>query len=102
MALPDRDHRISLADAAALTKRYQLANPKGIKAGAFHADQVLAMLTQAGCVGLRVYYGLNADGSSTLVLTGMDKADNDLTQGTLLQFVFPCPPFCGPGNSLNT
>jgi hypothetical protein len=101
MALPVRDHRISLPDAAALTKRYQAANPKGVKAGAFHADQVLAMLKQSGCVGMRVYYGLNSDASSTLVLTAIDSADNDLVNGTLLQIVFPCPPYCGGGNALN-
>jgi hypothetical protein len=102
VALPARDHRISLTDATALTKRYQNANPKAIKAGAFHADQVLKLLSQAGCVAMRVYYGQNADGTGTVVLTGMDSADADLTGGMLLQFGFPCPPFCGPGNTLNT
>jgi len=101
MALPARDHTISLADAAALTKRYRNANPKAVKAGAFHADQVRKLLSQQGCVAMRVYYGLNPDGTGTLVLTGMDSADNDLTGGVMLEIIYPCPPFCGGGNALN-
>jgi len=100
VALPDRDHHISLAAAAALTKRYQAASPKAEKAEAFHGDQVRSMLAQPGCVGLRIYYGLNADGTPALVLAGIDASDNDLT-GTLLEFGFPCPPICGGGDALN-
>jgi len=100
VALPDRDHRISLAAAAALTKRYQAANPKAAKAAAFHGDQVQAMLSQPGCVGLRLYYGLNSDGTQAVVLAGIDASDSDLTD-TLLEYGFPCPPICGPGNTLN-
>jgi hypothetical protein len=99
VALPSRDHHISLAAAAAITKRYQAANPKAEKAEAFHGDQVAAMLSQPGCVGLRVYYGLNQDGTAAVVLTGIDSTDNDLT-GMLLEYGFPCPPICG-GNALN-
>ena len=102
MTLPARDHRINLADAAALTKRYQAANPKSVKAAVFQGKQVLAMLSQPGCAGMRVYYGLKADGSSTLVLTGIDAADNDLVGGTMLENPFWCPPFCGGGNQLNS
>lgn len=100
MALPARNHQISLATAAALTKRHQAASPKAEKAEAFHGDQVAALLRQSGCVGMRVYYGANADGTAALVLTGIDSSDNDLT-GTILEFGFPCPPFCGGGNTLN-
>jgi hypothetical protein len=100
VALSDRNHQISLSTAAALTKRHQAANPKAAKAEAFHGDQVAALLRQPGCVGMRVYYGLNADGTAAVVLTGMDSSDNDLT-GTILEYGFPCPPYCGGGNTLN-
>jgi hypothetical protein len=102
MALPARDHSISLKDAAALTKRYQKANPNAIKGGAFHAAQVQKLLSQPGCVAMRVYQGLNADGTGTLVLTAVDSADDDLTGGLILEIIYPCPPFCGGGNALNS
>ena len=101
MALPARDHRISLKDAAVLTKRYQDAKVSPVKAGAFHKDQVLQLLGQAGCVALRVYFGRQADGSPALVLTGLDASDSDLTDGVILEQHWPCPPICGAANPLN-
>ena len=100
--MPARNHRISLTDAAAHTKRHRDAKVSDVKAGAFHKDQVLELLSQEGCVGLRVYYGRDARNAPTLVLTGIDSGDNDLTGGTILEFDFPCPPFCGGGDALNT
>jgi hypothetical protein len=102
VALPARDHRISLTDAAALTKRHRDAKVGAEKSGAFHKDQVLELLNQAGCVGLRIYYGRQPDGKPALVLTGIDKGDKDLTGGTILEMHIPCPPFCGDANALNT
>ena len=101
MALPPRDHHISLAEAAALTKRYRDAKVSAEKSGAFHKDQVLKLLDQPGCVALRIHYGRNADGSPALVLTGIDAADNDLT-GDILERHYPCPPYCGATNPLNS
>mgnify|MGYP001610941696 FL=1 len=100
MALPARDHRIGLAEAAALTNSYRAAKVSEEKAGAFHKDQVLELLNQPGCVALRVYYARLVDGKPALVLTGMDKQDKDLT-GTILEQHFPCPPYCDPESSLN-
>ena len=101
MSLPARDHRISLADAAAMTRRYRAEMPDSIKAGAFHADQVLALLTQKGCVGLRIYYGKDKDGGDALILVGVDANDKDMTDGIMDEFIFPCPPFCDDGSGLN-
>jgi hypothetical protein len=101
VALPPRDHRISLAEAAALTKRHRDAKATEVKSGAFHKDQVIKLLGQAGCVGLRIHYGRNADGSPALVLTGIDAKDNDLT-GEILETHYPCPPMCGAPNALNS
>jgi len=100
VALPARDHRISLADAAALTKSYRAVKVGEEKAGAFHKDQVLELLNQAGCVGLRIYYGRQPDGKPALVLTGIDKGDKDLT-GTILEQHFPCPPMCDDSSALS-
>ena len=102
MSLPARDHRISLAAAAALTKRYRDdAGKAAQKAGAFHADQVRELLAQPGCVALRIYYG-KQDNEEVLVLVGVDANDKELTGGVLLEVGFPCPPFCDNGSSLNS
>ena len=101
MALPPRDHHIALADAAALTKRHRDAKVSAEKSGAFHKDQVLKLLDQKGCVGLRIHYGRNADDTPALVLTGIDSSDSDLT-GLILELHIPCPPLCGDANALNS
>lgn len=102
MALPPRNHRITLEEAAAHTKRHRDAKVHDIKAGAFHKDQVLELLNQPGCVGLRIYHGRDKSGSPTFVLAGIDQADNDLSAGTLLEINYPCPPYCGASNPLNS
>ncbi len=102
MALPARNHRILLDAGAAITRRYREGAGKNpFKAGAFHADQVKELLAQPGCVALRIYYGRQENGDPALVLVGMDANDNELTGGTLLEFCFPCPPFCTGGSALN-
>lgn len=102
MALPPRDHRISLADASALTSRYRKDTPGAEKAGAFHADQVTKLLAQKGCAALRIYYGKLEDGKDALVLVGVDGNDKDMTGGMMLEVSFPCPPFCDDGSGLNS
>ena len=102
MALPARDHRISLEAAAALTRSYREGIGKNdVKAGAFHADQVRGLLAQPGCVAVRIYFGKDTEGNNTLVLVGMDADDKELTSGTLLDVILPCPPFCTEDSPLN-
>jgi hypothetical protein len=102
VALPERNHRITLEEAAAHTRRHREAKVHAIGSGAFHKDQVQELLNQKGCVGLRVHLGRNADGSPTVVLTGIDQADSDLVKGVILEQWWPCPPFCGAQNALNS
>ncbi len=100
MALPPRDHAVTLADAAAHTRRYREAKVSAVTAGAFHADQVLALLGQPGCAALRIYHGRAADGTPSLVLVGVDAGGADLTAGLVLENAWPCPPFCSAPNGL--
>jgi hypothetical protein len=103
--LEPRDHRISLTEAAAHTKRHRQTitgkSREADHAGAFHGNQVMALLAQKGCVALRVYHGRNEKGHRSIVLVGMDQSGNDMTK-ECLEVCFPCPPFCGGDNSLNT
>ncbi len=100
MALPPRDHHITLAEAASLTRRHREAKVFPEKSGAFHKDQVLKLLAQPGCVALRIHYGRNEAGAQDLILTGMDGNDRDLT-GEVLERNFPCPPYCDSASPLN-
>lgn len=100
MELPPRDHRISLADAAAHTKRHRDAKVSPVTAHAFHADQVRALLARPGCVALRIYHGRDVDLSPTLLLVGVDAAGADLVDAGICEQGFPCPPWCGAANAL--
>jgi len=99
MKLPARDHRISLQEAAALTKRHRDARADAEKAGAFHKDQVIEMLSQPGCEGLRIYHGISGEGKPAFVLVGIDGDGKDLL-GVILEIQMPCPPFCDGTSAL--
>ncbi len=100
--LPSRDHHITLEEAAAYTRRYRLKVREGERGGAFHADQVRELLGQRECIALRYYYGREESGAQNLVLVGMDREGADMTDGTLLELRYPCPPYCADLNVLNS
>jgi len=102
MALPSRNHHITLAAAAPMTRRWRERAPDEEKGGAFHADQVLELLDQPGCAALRYYHALDAAGKPALILTGVDVEGVDMADGFLLDFHVPCPPFCGEPDGLNS
>jgi hypothetical protein len=95
--LEPREHRISAKEAAEHTRRHRAQHGRigeGDHGGAFHADQVLAILAQKGCTALRIYYGRNEKNLRSIVLVGMDKDGKDMESGLLCELSWPCPPFC--------
>jgi hypothetical protein len=98
---PPRDHRIPLQEAATLIRNHRANAAGGTgRGGMFHAKAVLDLLAQPGCVGLRYYYGRNGDGTPSLILVAVDADGDDMTGSTLLEFSYPCPPFCATPNDL--
>ena len=96
-------HRITLRQAAALTRRHrQWAGPASEKGGMFARELLDRLLAQPGCVGLRYYHGRHADGRYAMVLVGVDEKGNDIERGVLLENHFPCPPICGGDGELNS
>jgi hypothetical protein len=91
----NENHVISLDQAVKLVQNYQ-ASPRvpTIKGGFFSRSIFDKILAQNGCVGVRFYYAQKDDGTSTIVLVGVDSMANDLTNGVLGDIVTPCPPFC--------
>ncbi len=78
------------------------ADQGAIKAGFFGKDALQGILDQEGCVGIRVYYGEDDNGTPQLVLVGADADTNDIIEGNLAQRQVPCPPYCGKDNELNS
>ena len=97
------DHAISLADAAKLTKKYRdQMRPTDIKGGFFGRDAIQAILDQTSCVGIRYYYGLDANNKQVLVLVGAKENMDDMVDGVLDENSLPCPSYCGVNNQLNS
>lgn len=97
------DHDISLAAAAELTKRYRdQKRSSDIKGGYFGKDALQSILDQENCVGIRFYYGLDAENKQVMVLAGVLANQDDITDGVILEGSLPCPHFCGEDNELNS
>jgi hypothetical protein len=103
---------IDVPDAAEMTSAFQRKFPGSAKAGMFPIEVFLELSRQAGCRGIRIYFGLDTAGSIVPVLAGVDADQNDQLPATgkaadggdgnqLFEFSFPCPVFCGDGNALN-
>jgi hypothetical protein len=98
----NEDHSISLQEASEWTKNYRNANPGQTLAHYFGQSAITAILNQAGCVGIRIYYALDTEGTKQLIITGVDSNGNDLYNGLLADRSHRCPPVCGTANPLNS
>ncbi len=101
MALNGREgNMISREEARLLLNNYQNSpaypannHVEGILFGRNHISD---LLSQAGCEGVRIYYGKTGPLSTDppqLVLVGTDLNGNDMTD-KILDAGVPCPDFC--------
>lgn len=98
------DHSISFREGAEFTARDRnQMDPRQIKGAYFSKDALSALLSQEGCVGIRFYYGLDADGRQLMVPAGVDANENDLIGDDFLCMDkgINCPDRCGADNLLN-
>lgn len=99
----NEDHVISLERASQLTKRYRdSVSHDAMKGGYFGRMIFETILAQEGCVGIRCYFASMEDGNPTLVMVGVEKNGNDLSDGVLGEDIWLCPPFCSAFNDLNS
>jgi hypothetical protein len=100
----NEDHEITLAVAAAMTKRYRDTLPaQGGVLGHYIGKGVIEdILAQSNCVGVRIYYALDENNKKQLVVTGVKADQDDLYQGILADKTLLCPTFCATDNPLNS
>lgn len=91
---------IPLEVASQMTSAYREANPNSTLAHFFGNDILNQLLAQEGCVGIRMYYGIQ-DGAKELVLVGVDADENDLLE-LIVDRSMPCPKLCSTANPLNS
>lgn len=92
---------ITLQTGADLTAKYRRENPSETKGHFFGKDILNELLTQSGCMGIRMYYGIGASGQKELVLVGADADENDMLE-LVADLSLPCPGLCGNSNVLNS
>lgn len=92
---------ISLDDGALLTETYRENNPGKLKGYFFGKDKLETLLNQSDSMGIRIYYGEDANGTQKMVLVGA-KANQDDILDKVLDFGEPCPSQCGNDNVLNS
>lgn len=92
---------ISLGEAVRFTHAFQERNPEATKAYYAEKELVESLLQQIGCAGIRIYNGYDPDrNKANLVLVGVDKNGNDMTEGIILENLKSCPPDCPKNSSL--
>lgn len=82
---------ISLTTGAQYTAAYRTAHPTWTKGHLFGKNILNNILGQSGCMGIRMYYGLDGNGTQQLVLVGVDASGNDMTTGIIGDKSDACP-----------
>jgi hypothetical protein len=89
------NHAVNLDDAAKMTEAYRESQkPGAFLGGYFGKDAIQKILVQSGCVGMRIYNGMDNSESPTFVLVGVDAEGEDMTGGELAEIQIGCPPIC--------
>jgi hypothetical protein len=92
---------IALDKAASWTANYKVTIPSnGIKAHFFGKDILNQILSQEGCMGIRMYYAKDDDGVQQLILIGANAAEQDMINGTIADYSSPCPTACDASSPL--
>ncbi len=94
---------VTLTDASRWTANYRKTVPADEIIDQFIGkNQLMKILNQKGCVGIRFYYGIGDDGIKNIVAVGATSDQNDMVDGIILEKAYACKPFCSKGNSLNS
>ncbi len=101
---PNDGQRISKADAKNWITDYRAKNPNKVLAQFYGSKRLNEILTQPGCIGIRIYVTTDSQGHNQLVLVGAMKDGNNIwpkldttdpsVDGIILEFGTPCPPIC--------
>ncbi len=86
--------QIDLDAALLLVREYRSRYPQNVKAHLVSASVIRLILDQPGCAGIRIYQGMNPDGTLAPVCVGVDSEGDDMTDGVLTDRFGPCPPLC--------
>lgn len=93
--------KITIEMAAELTGNHRQKNLGQVQGYFYGKENLQAILSQKGCMGIRIYYGMNDEGIPQLVLVGADGDENDILD-VIVELGTKCPPRCASKNALNS
>lgn len=94
---------VTLNDASGWTANFRATISSGDIIAHFVGKQKInAILEQEGCMGIRIYYGIDDDGEKNLILVGVAADENDMVNGVIVEKLVTCPPKCSTTNALNS
>lgn len=94
---------VTLAEASGWTANYRNTIPVGEIISQFVGkNQLMKILNQEDCMGVRIYYGIGDDGIKNLIAVGAGSDENDMIDGVILERFIQCPPMCPKKNGLNS
>ena len=96
----NESEEITLAQATDWTAAYRTNNAGSVKAHFFGKTQLMKILNQTNCAGIRAYYAIDDAGVKQLVFVGADYNEKDLYNGVILERSSPCPNSCDPASPL--
>jgi hypothetical protein len=94
---------ITLSEAIQITSTYQNETQFSgqPKACYISKSNLMDLLGQNDCDGVRIYFSLNETDQLGLVIVGTSNGgDTDLTNGELLGNLAPCPMYCAANSPL--
>ncbi|MVO08582.1 hypothetical protein GOQ30_05325 [Flavobacterium sp. TP390] len=98
---PNSGEKISLDVALELVSAFRSNHPKDIKASFVGIETINLILSQANCIGVRIYNGYdNGTGKLSPVLVGVDSTGKDMVDGVILDRLKPCPEYCDTSSPL--
>lgn len=95
---------IDTAKAGNWTGNYRTSNPGEPRGHFFGKDILNDILSQSGCMGIRIYYAEDGSGDKKLILVGADAEQNDMlgSRDTVADFGMTDPPYNSATNVLNS
>ena len=98
----DEGKIITREQALAMIRGFQNSTSyQGIKGGFYGKNNLIKILSQPNCVGIRYYYGMNDKNEPVIVLVGEDNNGKCLSDDTVLELWPYCPPWCPESNALD-
>jgi hypothetical protein len=95
---------MDITDAGALTAAFRTKCPAQPKGYFFGINNLNDILSQTGCMGIRIYFGWTTTNEFTMVLVGADCNENDQVASgdNILDAGVPCPTACSQPDGLNS